>query len=155
MARPTKLTDETAKAIIEALQIGATYADAAGAAGIEYRTFRNWMQRGETVGRGKFFQFFHAVERAGAVARVAFTRVIYTSAVSEKDWRAAMEYLKRRDRETWGDSVDVTTKGAALTGGAGLDLKRLSLEELKHLETIVEKASNASGAGSGSSSNTS
>jgi hypothetical protein len=36
-------------------------------------------------------------------------------AAKDGDWRAALEYLKRRDRANWGDNVDVTSGNEKLT----------------------------------------
>ena len=110
MARPTKLTDETHSAIVNAIKIGAPYKDAAGAAGVEYNTFNEWMKAGEKANVGKFHEFYVAITAAKHTARLNYVRVI-AKAANGGDWRAAMEYLKRTDRETWGDSVDVTSGG--------------------------------------------
>lgn len=114
MARPTKLNAETHNAIIKALAIGATRKDAAEAAGVDYVTFLNWLARGEQAKRGIFFEFFNAVRQTEARTRINFTTVI-TKAANNNDWKAALEYLKRRDRQTWGDNVDVTSGGEPLT----------------------------------------
>ena len=113
MARPTKLTPEAHKAIIDAILHGATYKDAAEAAGIWYETFNEWMRRGEHEKAGKFYQFNHDVRQAEAQCRLNMTRVIQ-SAAAKGDWKAAEAYLKRRDRQNWGDNVDVTTGGDKL-----------------------------------------
>jgi transposase-like protein len=112
MARPTKLTEQTQDAIIKALSIGATYKDAAEAAGVDYVTFNNWMIQGEKAKSGKFFEFFYAVKQTEAEARMYYLSVIAKAA--PRDWRAALEFLKRRDRANWGDNVDVTTGGEKL-----------------------------------------
>ena len=106
MARPTKLNDFTHNAIIEALKIGATYKDAAGAAGVDYTTFLNWMERGRNAKSGKFFEFFNESEQAQAEARLKYTKTI-ASAAAKGDWRAAESFLKRRDPENWGDKQAV------------------------------------------------
>ena len=108
--RPTKLTPEAQAAIVKAIDIGATRKDAAEAAGVDYRTFLNWLERGEKAGRGIYFQFFQAVTTAEAQVRINFTAVI-AKAANGGDWRASVEYLKRRDKQHWGDNVDVTTGG--------------------------------------------
>ena len=113
MARPTKLTPDTSAAIIKALSIGATYKDAAEAAGVHYDTFNEWMKLGETQNRGKFSEFSELVKRTEAQTRNNFVSVI-AKASKNGDWRAALEYLKRRDRATWGDNVDVTSGGDTL-----------------------------------------
>jgi hypothetical protein len=110
MARPTKLTPEIQEIILKAIDIGATYKDAAEAAGINYDTFNNWMKRGAKASSGEFFEFFGAVSRSQASARLKYLSVI-TKAAMDGDWRAALEYLKRRDREHWGDNLEVKHGG--------------------------------------------
>ena len=114
MARPTKFSTERTVAIIKSLAIGGTRRDAAHAAGVDYTTFLNWIQAGEKAGSGKFFEFFKIVERTEAEVRLKFISVV-ARAASEGDARVALEYLKRRDREHWGDNVDVTSGGEAIS----------------------------------------
>lgn len=112
--RPTKLTPETQEAVCNLLKIGATRRDAALAAGVSEPVLYLWLQRGrsdrEARRRTRFVEFLEAVERAEAEARLRFTATI-ARAAQDGDWRAALEYLKRRDREHWGDSVDVSSGG--------------------------------------------
>jgi hypothetical protein len=118
MARPTKLTPETSKAILDALAYGATYKDAAEAAGVDYDTFNNWMKRGREAKSGEFFEFFGSVRQTEAAARLKYLSTIAKAAM-DGDWRAALEYLKRRDRSSWGDNVDVTSGGEKVKGYVG------------------------------------
>ena len=111
--RPEKLHPETKEAIIRSLTIGATYRDACEAAGVSYQTMLNWMAKGEKATSGIYYDFFDSVRKAQARARLGYLTTI-AKAANEGDWRAALEYLKRRDRETWGDSVDVTSGGEKL-----------------------------------------
>lgn len=113
MARPTKFTPEVTAVIIKAIGIGATYKDAAEAAGVDYNTFNEWMKRGESEKSGKFREFNELVKRSEAEARLKYLATI-AEAARGGDWRAALEYLKRRDRATWGDNVDVTSGGKPL-----------------------------------------
>ena len=113
MARPTKFIPEITDTILKALQIGATYKDAAEAAGVDYMTFRTWIERGQ-AGKKPFNEFSEAVRKAEAQARLNYLTTI-AQAASKGDWKAAEAYLKRRDRANWGDNVDVTSGGNALT----------------------------------------
>ena len=123
MSRPTKLTETLHTQIVKDISLGVSYVDASGAAGIEYDTFRNWMNRGKAASKLDripkkekiYFSFFVAVEAAKSQAFTNFTKVI-TKASMDGDWRAALEYLKRHDPENWGDSnkVDVTSNGKAI-----------------------------------------
>ena len=76
MARPSKLTPETHAAIVDAILHGATYKDAAEAAGVWYTTFNDWMQRGEQAKSGQYYEFNHAVRKAEDQCRLNMTRVI-------------------------------------------------------------------------------
>ena len=109
MPRPTKLTPAARKAIVDSLAIGATRKDAANAAGVDYRTFLNWMQRGEESNRGLYFQFFHEVTKAEAEIRLKFTAT-FAKAAQSGDWRAAERYLRMRDPENWIERQEITGK---------------------------------------------
>lgn len=111
MARPTKLTPETHAAIEKALKIGSTRKDAAGAAGIVYTTFLDWMQAGETAKSGALYEFYNACTKAEHTARLNYLNTI-AKAAQDGDWRAALEYLKRRDPDNWGDKQAVALTGA-------------------------------------------
>ena len=114
MARPSKLTPDTHAVIVESILHGATYKDAAEAAGVNYDTFNEWMRAGADGKAGKFSEFFGAIRKAEAQCRLNMTRVIQ-SAAAKGDWKAAEAYLRRRDRANWGDNVDVTSGGEAIT----------------------------------------
>jgi transposase-like protein len=111
--RPSKFTQEVQDAIIAALSIGATYKDAAEASGVAYDTFNEWMKMGQSQKSGKFSDFSELVKQTEAAARLKYLAVIENAATAG-DWKAALEYLKRRDRSNWGDNVDVTTAGNKL-----------------------------------------
>ncbi len=113
MARPSKLTEATHAVIVDAILHGATYKDAAEAAGVEYNTFNEWMKKGADAKTGAYREFNEAVGVANAQCAVNFTRVIQ-SAAAKGDAKFALEWLKRRRRAEWGDNVDVTTLGKSL-----------------------------------------
>jgi hypothetical protein len=66
------------------------------------------MKKGSGAKSGKFFEFFGAVRLTEATARVNYLNAI-AKAANNGDWRAALEYLKRRDKATWGDTFEVTS----------------------------------------------
>ena len=108
MARPSKLTPETSEKIASEILHGATFADACRVAGVAYDTFNGWMNAGKEAPSGKFFEFYHKVMEADAQCGINMVRVIQ-SAAAKGDWKAALEWLKRRRRAEWGDNVEVTT----------------------------------------------
>ena len=113
MGRPTKFIPEITDTILQALKIGATYKDAAEAAGVAFNTFNEWVKRGEE-GHKPFNAFYESVRKAEAQARLNYLTTI-AQAAAKGDWKAAEAYLKRRDRANWGDAVDVTTGGEKIT----------------------------------------
>ena len=119
MARPSKLTEETAQIITDAILHGASYKDAAESAGVEYNTFNEWRKRGADAKSGKFKEFNEAVEVANAQCAVNMVRVIQ-SAAAKGDWKAAESWLKRRRRDEWGDGLDVTSGGEKIKGYIGI-----------------------------------
>jgi hypothetical protein len=53
----------------------------------------------------------------------------------DEDWRAALEYLKRRHPERWQDRSKVN-----VSGSMKLDLSKLSNDELTELKALIGKA---------------
>ena len=107
MARPSKLTPETIKTLTDAIGLGASYVDACGAAGISYGTFALWMQKGQEQKKGEYFDFFEAIRAEEAAATLRHLAVI-NNAAAKGDWKASLEWLRRRRRAEWGDSVALT-----------------------------------------------
>jgi hypothetical protein len=112
MSRPTKLTPDTQAQIVKAIRAGATYKDAAESAGVAYITFNGWMQRGERGHKSDqlYVEFSNAVTKAQADVKIGFTAVL-TKAAQDGDWRAALEYLRRRDPDNWSDRRQIEHSG--------------------------------------------
>ena len=113
MPRPTKLTADTQAQIVKAIRAGATYKDAAESAGVAYITFNGWMQRGERGHKHDqlYVEFSNAVTQAQAEVKIKFTAVL-TRAAQEGDWRAALEYLRRRDPDNWSERRQIEHSGS-------------------------------------------
>ena len=116
--RPSKLTPEVTDKIAEMVLHGATFSDACRAADVSYDTFRAWMVQGEAATSGKFYDFYHKVTVADAECGVNMTRMIQQAAAN-RDWKAALEWLKRRRRADWGDNVDFTSGGEKVKAYVG------------------------------------
>jgi hypothetical protein len=112
MPRPTKLTPDTQAQIVKAIRAGATYKDAAESAGVAYITFNGWMQRGDRGHKNDqlYVEFANAVTKAQADVKIGFTAVL-TKAAQDGDWRAALEYLRRRDPDNWSDRRQIEHSG--------------------------------------------
>lgn len=107
--RPSKLTPETQKRILEALSVGTTYELACQYAGISYETFRRWMNTGEDAKTGQFRAFYEAVKEAEGRAVVGWLAKI-EQAASAGNWQAAAWKLERRYPSEFGrkDRIDIT-----------------------------------------------
>lgn len=97
---PSKRTPDTDRRITEALELGATYTNAAGYAGIHVATFERW--------RNRDAEFAALVQRAEEKAVIGWLAMIQKAA-QEGDWRAAAWKLERRHSDQWGrrQRVDV------------------------------------------------
>jgi hypothetical protein len=110
MARPTKLTPELQKKVIEAIRLGATYELAAAYAGIHYDTFHRWMTKGKEAQSGAFCVFYEDVSQADGVAVVGWLAKI-EKAASDGAWQAAAWKLERRHPEGYGPQVKMRHGG--------------------------------------------
>jgi len=128
--RPTKLNETTHQIIIDAVREGAYYEDAANAAGVEYRTLRNWCTRGERESERrkskrvkdgtkqweheeKYFQFFHALKKAEGDAVIGNLAGI-GKAAKDGHWQAYAWKLERRYPKRYGrhhHTADITSDG--------------------------------------------
>lgn len=123
MGRPTKLTPERMKRIVDAIRAGNYLDTAAEYGGISHQTFYNWMDRGRTEkervegdGRTKvredeaiFVEFFESVTRARAEAETRNVALIQQA--SREDWRAAAWFLERSFQERWGKKQQLVGDG--------------------------------------------
>ena len=97
MSRRTKLNPQRQALIIEALQLGMTIELASKYAGIEQKTFYNWMNRGRREGEGIYFQFLQAIEKA--IAKSALVNMaIIQKAAKEGTWQASAWIMERRHK---------------------------------------------------------
>ncbi len=95
--RPTKLTEAVSNDILGWIRLGNTEEDAAAAVGVHRVTLARWKAGNAT--------FRYAVEDARAHAKAAAVGTII--AAGRKDWKASLEYLKRRYPSEWGDRLDI------------------------------------------------
>lgn len=123
MARPTKLTDETAERIIQAVRAGSYVSHAAEYAGVHRDTVYGWLERGKKeqarlaadpkakpdANEAIFVEFSDRVMRAEAEALIEAVAAWKTAGRS--DWRAAKEWLARRHGDEWGDRAKIEHTG--------------------------------------------
>lgn len=99
MARPTKYTETARAKILDALRAGMTRQAAAGTAGIHVTQVTRWC--------AIYASFATDCAVAEQQAEARFTLVV-TKAAQEGDAKIALEWLKRRRRDEWGDSLNLT-----------------------------------------------
>jgi hypothetical protein len=108
--RPSKLTQETKKRLLQGVQAGLPYGLACSNAGIHYSTLRRWIAKGEEANSGEFREFFDALKRAEAEG--AFLHVSnIVRAGNEGHWQASAWMLERRYPEVYGRRVAAEVTG--------------------------------------------
>ncbi len=133
--RPSKLTFEVEKRLVEAVRAGNSREAAAKAAGISEATFYSWLSRGRKAKRGRFLEFLEAIKKAeGEAEQKAVGRIVEAG---QKHWQAAAWWLERKYPKRWArtDRHEVT----------GKDGGKLSIELMR---TIIKDAERYSNGGS-------
>jgi len=126
MGAPTKLTPDTQKTIVAALQLGSTYVLAAQAAGVAYNTFNEWMKEGEASSRGAKREFYEAVKKAEGERAARWLQSI-EQAAKDGQWQAAAWKLERIYPDDYGrNRIEITGKN-----GGPIDVRSLSDAELE------------------------
>lgn len=110
LGRPSKLTPEVKRRFIEAIRAGSHYEPACQYAGIDYKTFRDWMQRGQGVHPARssaqeYVDFAAEVMRAEAEGELQCIAAI--KGATKEDWRPAAWMLERRHAERWSKSEKI------------------------------------------------
>jgi hypothetical protein len=110
--RRSKFNSQLILDIVMGIFYGATYKDACEAAGLAYNTFHDWFKWGELDPNDpnyteKYKLFHDVIVAVNAQCAVEFTKIIHVA--SRKDPAFAIQWLKRRRRDEWGDNADITT----------------------------------------------
>jgi transposase len=95
MARPTKYTPETAKRILDGIELGMPYVHAAAYGGVSYETFNQW--------RDKKLEFSEAVK--AAEGRAVAGRLARIRQAEPDHWQAAAWWLERRYPHEFGKTI--------------------------------------------------
>lgn len=110
MARPTKLTPEITELLCAALRDSNSRTAAVASAGIDYKTFLNWLEKGEQKDSGAFSQFFHAVTRAEKEAEARNVGVLQKAAdgwpIEERKRTTRTEIRMRKIRQPDGTVIE-------------------------------------------------
>ena len=81
--------------IAENIALGLSYALAASAAGVPYKTFNIWLNKGKTEKSGKYFQFYRYIQKRNADAAKALLEKL-NDAVKAGNCQVCMWILSRR-----------------------------------------------------------
>lgn len=132
--RPSKLTPDVKRRLMEAIRLGNYLYAACAFAGISIQTFHNWMDKGEKAKSGEYLEFFDEVTRAQAEAETRMV-TLWQRQIPE-DWKAARDFLARRFPERWAprEKKEITGKDG---GAIEVDIAEL---RGKFMEKIIRKA---------------
>ena len=112
VGRPSKFTDDVRTAIIDSIEAGATYDQAAQCAGIAPSTLFDWKAKGE-AGEADFSDFLEQLKTAEAKGDLELLKRIRYASTDPKLWTAAAWILERRHPETWGkQKIDLHHTGS-------------------------------------------
>jgi hypothetical protein len=101
MSRPSKLTPEIQKIIGENIALGLTYSLAAESTVVTYKTYNEWIKKGQTEKSGKYHQFYKYIQKCNAdAAKTLLERL--NDAAKAGDTRICLWVLERRFSEDFG-----------------------------------------------------
>jgi hypothetical protein len=104
MVCPSKLTPDIQKRIGDNIALGLTYRLAAESAGVTYKTFNEWMNRGKTEKSGKYHMFVQYIQKCNAdAAKVLLERI--NEAARSGDTQMCTWILERRFASDFGRRV--------------------------------------------------
>lgn len=113
MGRPTALTPEVHKAIVDMVRGGNFRATALRACGLSKNVIRNWEERGEK-GEEPYAAFMHDLQQAEAesetelVSEIRNARPAIVGAQGPDLWQARAHLLERRFPNRWSARVRMT-----------------------------------------------
>lgn len=134
--RPTKFSPELQEIICKKIADGATYAEAAEAAGINYFTFLRWRQAGEKQDSGRYCEFCEAIKTAEDQSKQTLLKRIVTAGKDPKFWQANAWILERRFPKEFGRRVNISGEN----GGPVAVVRDMTDEEIeKRAREIFER----------------
>lgn len=98
--RPAKLTPETHKIIVSAIEKGNYVETAAGLAGVDKQSLYSWLKKGNQASKGIYRDFLDAVNVALASSEAKDVERLNQAA--DKHWQATAWRLERRFPRKWG-----------------------------------------------------
>lgn len=101
VGRPSKLTKERKKVLLNQIKLGQPYELACGRAGIHYSNFRRWVKKGEEAQSGEYREFRDDLKEAEGEAAERLLATIRQSG-NEGHWQASAWILERRYPQHFG-----------------------------------------------------
>jgi predicted SnoaL-like aldol condensation-catalyzing enzyme len=142
------LTPEVQAKIVEAMSVGNYFHVCCEYAGVTRTTGFNWLARARDaraqaeehnqpipLSEQPFVEFLDAVTRARAQAEIRLVSSVAAAALQDKEWRAAVEILKRGFRDNWREDTIVQHQGT-------VDIR--ADESLAHLEEVAKLLTDSS-----------
>src|ERR1035437_7877438 len=138
MSRPSKLTPDIQKRSGDNIALGLTYRLAAESAGVTYKTFNEWMNKGQTEKSGKYYQFAQYIQKCNAdAAKVILERI--NKAARSGDTQMCTWILERRFASDFGRRVYRKTNIVAENLNQNVEIVVIEADKIK--EKILEKLS--------------
>ena len=136
MVCPSKLTPDIQKRIGDNIALGLTYRLAAESAGVTYKTFNEWMNRGKTEKSGKYHMFVQYIQKCNAdAAKVLLERI--NEAAKSGDTQMCTWILKRRFASDFGRRVYRKTNVVAENMNQNVEINITDMDIIR--EKILEK----------------
>jgi hypothetical protein len=108
MVRSCKLTPEIQQRISDNIALGLTYSLAASSAGITYKTFNIWLNKGKTEKSGKYYQFYKYIIKCNADGALKLLERL-NEAAKGGNCQVCMFILERRFPDEFGRRVNRKT----------------------------------------------
>ena len=108
MVRSCKLTPEIQQRISDNIALGLTYSLAASSAGITYKTFNIWLNKGKTEKQGKYYQFYKYIIKCNADGALKLLERL-NEAAKGGNCQVCMFILERRFPDEFGRRVNRKT----------------------------------------------
>lgn len=108
-AATLKIPEAKQRVLFGLLRRSAPRSTACRAVGLDYTTFRRYMDRGERQKEGEYREFYNNVVFAESMAEYELIGVIHTDAVENKNVASAKYLLERRHRQRWAPDAGRST----------------------------------------------
>lgn len=141
VGRPSKLTPDTKRRLLDAIRAGNYREPACVYAGISISTFYLWLEKGREQKSGQYMEFMEEVTRAEAEAEVRM--VAQWQAHIPRDWRAARDFLARRNPKRWApkERLDLSHTGEMTHSHSSNSVTEQLLTDTEFLSAIQAAAS--------------